>query len=233
MKIERIQTHLVERFLLVRVYTDEGIVGTGEAGLWAHQRMVAEAIKDLSEYFVGKDPTRIEHNNQVVTRDTHFQGAVLSAALSAIDIACWDILGKSVGKPVYQLLGGKVREKVRVFGVGGGRTVQEFVERAEQQVEAGYHSLRAQPFLPGWEQRSSTQTVREAVEITRAIREAVGPDVDLGLEIHRNLSTGDAVMLGKEVEPFRLMYYEDPLAPQSTEALKYVAAHVHIPIAAG
>src|SRR3954452_2202526 len=113
MKIERITPFLVDRCLLVRVYTDEGIVGTGEAGLWAYHGLVHKAIEQLSEYYVGKDASRIEHHFQVVSRDTHFQGAVLSAAMSAIDIALWDILGKSLGKPVYQLLGGKLRDKVR------------------------------------------------------------------------------------------------------------------------
>ncbi len=120
MKIERIKPFLVDRCLLVRVYTDAGIVGTGEAGLWAHHKMVYEAIDELSEYYVGKDASRIEHHYQVVSRNTHFQGAVLSAAMSAIDIALWDILGKSVGKPVYQLLGGKCRDKVKVFANVGG-----------------------------------------------------------------------------------------------------------------
>ena len=111
MKIEKITPFLVDRFLLVRVYTDEGIVGNGEAGLWAHQKTVYEAILELSEYYIGKDPGRIEHHYQVVSRDSHFMGAAISAAMSAIDVALWDILGKSVNLPVYQLIGGKCRDK--------------------------------------------------------------------------------------------------------------------------
>ena len=106
MKIEKITPFLVDRFLLVRVYTDAGIVGNGEAGLWAHHKTVYQAIQDFSAYYVGKDPTRIEHHYQTVSRDTHFMGAVVSAALSAIDMALWAILGQSVGLPVCQLLGG-------------------------------------------------------------------------------------------------------------------------------
>ena len=101
------------RFLLVRVYTDEGIVGNGEAGLWAHHGVVKEALGELSDYYVGKDPFRIEHHYQVVSRSAHFMGAAMSAAMSAIDIALWDIFGKAVGLPVYQLLGGKCRDKVK------------------------------------------------------------------------------------------------------------------------
>ena len=115
MKITNIKPLLTDRYLLVRVYTDAGLVGNGESGLWAHHRSCAAMIGELSSYFIGKDPRLIEHHHQTVTRNTHFTGSVISSALSAIDVALWDILGKSVGLPVYQLLGGKCRDKVRVF----------------------------------------------------------------------------------------------------------------------
>src|SRR5439155_7466645 len=105
------------------------------AGLWSHHPLVFAAIGELSEYFVGKDPALIEHHFQVVSRDTHFQGAVLSAAVSGIDVALWDLLGKSVGKPVYQLLGGKVRDRVRVFANVGGETPEARGESAGKAVE--------------------------------------------------------------------------------------------------
>src|SRR5215216_5132007 len=146
-KIERIRPFLVDRCLLVRVYTDAGIVGTGEAGLWAHHKLVYEAIEQLGEYYVGKDARTIEHHFQTVSRDTHFQGAVLSAAMSSIDIALWDILGKSLGKPVYQLLGGKLRDKVKVFGNVGGATLDERARQAQDFVAQGYTSLRTVPFF--------------------------------------------------------------------------------------
>lgn len=233
MKITKITPFLVERSLLVRVYTDEGVVGTGEAGLWAHHDLVYEAIKQLSEYYVGKDASRIEHHFQTVSRDTHFQGAVLSAAMSSIDVALWDILGKSLGKPVYQLLGGKLRDKVKVFGNVGGATLDERARQAQNFVEQGYTSLRTVPFFEGFEQRPPSQAVTDAVEIVRVIREAVGYNVDLGVEIHRNFSKAEIVVFGNAVLPYRLLYIEDPLAPQSTESLKYVAANINVPIAAG
>ena len=170
----------MDRFLLVRVYTDEGIVGNGEAGLWAHQKTVYEAILELSEYYIGKDPGRIEHHYQVVSRDSHFMGAAISAAMSAIDVALWDILGKSVNLPVYQLLGGKCRDRVKVFNNVGGDTLAERAESAIQNVEAGYISLRTTPFFSNWEKGTSTQAITTAVEIVRTIREAVGNDIDLG-----------------------------------------------------
>jgi len=233
MKIEKITPFLVDRFCLVRVYTDVGIVGNGEAGLWAHQGMVYRAIQDLSPYYIGQDPSRIEHHFQTVARDTHFMGAALSAALSAIDIALWDILAKSVDLPVYQLLGGKCRERVKTFANVSGHTLEAMAQSAAEAVAQGYTSLRTQPFFPNWERQSASKTIGEAVAIVQAIREAVGYEIDLGLEIHRNLSPEEAVVLAHELLPYRLLYYEDPLAPQSNEALDYLARHIHLPIATG
>ncbi len=137
MKITEIRTFLAGRFLLVRVYTDEGIVGNGEAGLWVHHGVVKEALGELSDYYVGKDPLRIEHHYQVVSRSAHFMGAAMSAAMSAIDIALWDVFGKAVGLPVYQLLGGKCRDKVKLFENIGGDTAAEVRESAQARVEQG------------------------------------------------------------------------------------------------
>jgi galactonate dehydratase len=232
-KIERITPFLVDRCLLVRVYTDAGIVGNGEAGLWAHHRMVYEAINDLAEYYVGKDPTLIEHHFQVVSRNTHFQGAVLSAAISAIDVALWDILGKSLGQPVYQLLGGKVRQRVNTFANVVGNSVEACVESACKNRDAGYTSMRMMPFFSGFEQQPSSKIIDDVVAVVAAVRQAVGPHVDLGVEVHRNLELGDAVVLGMELRPYRLLYYEDPLRPQNTPALKYVSERVNLPLAAG
>ena len=233
MKIEKITPFLVDRFLLVRVYTDEGIVGNGEAGLWAHHKVVYEAILELSDYYIGKDPTRIEHHYQVVSRDTHFMGAVINAAMSALDVAMWDILSKSVNLPVYQLLGGKCRDKVKVFNNVGGDTLTQLAESAIRNVEEGFISLRTTPFFSGWEKDTSTKIITEAVEIVKTIREAIGYEVDLGLEIHRNLTPDETIILAKELEPFKILYYEDAIAPESVEALDYVARHVDIPMATG
>ena len=216
MRIERIKPFLVDRCLLVRVYTDEGIIGTGEAGLWAHHPLVATAIERVERVYVGKDPSRIEHHFQVVSRDTHFQGAVLSAALSAIDVALWDILGKSLGKPVYQLLGGKVRDKIKGFANVVGATLDERIASAGENVEQGYTSLRTIPMFPGFEQKSASQVIADAVEIVRVIRETVGYGVDLGVEIHRNMTKPDVVVFANAVAEYRLLYLEDPLQPQST-----------------
>ena len=233
MKITKITPFLVDRFLLVRVYTDAGIVGNGEAGLWAHHKMVYQGIEDLSAYFIGKDPRQIEHHYQTVTRDTHFMGAVISAALSAIDMALWDILGKSVDLPVHQLLGGKCRDKIKVFANVTGNTLTEMAQSARQQVDAGYISLRTMPFFPGWEEQTPTQTITDAIAIIAAIREEVGFGIDLGVEIHRNLRPEEAIVLAGEVASYRLQYFEDPLAPETLEPMEYIARHINIPMAGG
>ena len=233
MRIEKIEPFLVDRWLLVRVYTDEDLVGNGEAGLWAHHRMVYEAIRELSQYYVGKDPTQIEHHWQVISRNTHFMGSVLSAAISAIDIALWDIVAKSVNLPVYKLLGGKCRDKVRVFSNVAGETLEQLAESASRSVKQGFTALRVTPFSRDTTTQTPTKVVKTAVEMVKAIRESVGYEVDLGVEIHRNLSPGEAVILARELEPYNLLFYEDPVGPESIDALDYVAGHVNIPIATG
>jgi galactonate dehydratase len=233
LKIRRIEPFLVDRWLLVRVYTDEGLVGNGEAGLWAHHGMVYAAIRELGRYYVGKDPTRIEHHWQVVSRNTHFMGSVLSAAISAIDIALWDILGKSVDRPVHQLLGGRCRDRVRVFHNVTGETLEQLAESASNSLKQGFTALRVTPFFRDETVQTPTKVIKTAVAMVNAIREAVGYDMDLGVEIHRNLTPGDAVLLAQQLEPYRLLYYEDPVGPESLEALTYVASHVDIPIATG
>lgn len=233
MRIERVEPILAGRSLLVKVYTDEGIVGHGEAGLWAHHRWVYAAIQDLADYYVGKDPARMEHHFQTLSRDTHFMGSVIGAALSAMDIAMWDILGHSVDRPVHALLGGRVRDKVRVFANVVGATLDERAESARHQVERGFGSLRTTPMFADFEKQSPTKVIKDAVEIVRTIREAVGDEVDLGLEIHRNLAPDQAILLARELLPYRILYYEDPLAPESLAALRYIAPHVPLPIATG
>ena len=233
MKITEIKPILTDRYLLVRVYTDAGIVGNGESGCWAHHKPVAEAIREFSNYFIGKDPRSIEHHHQVLSRQTHFMGAVISSAFSAIDIALWDILGKSVDLPVYQLLGGKCREKVRVFNNVNGDTLDERVASAKQSVADGFTSLRMTPFFSGFEEKDSTEVITTAVEMVAAVRGAVGDKIDLGLEIHRNLQPDEAITLAQELLPFKLKYYEDPLAPECNEALEYIARHIDIPMAVG
>ena len=233
MKITEVKTFLTGQYLLVRVYTDAGIVGNGEAGLWAYHPIVDGAIKHFTEYFIGKDPCTIEHHHQVLSRQMHFDGAVLRSALSAMDIALWDILGKSVNLPVYQLLGGKCRDKVRVFNNVLGDSLESRVASAKQSLAQGFRSLRMTPFFGGFEKDDSSKVINTAIEMVGAVRDAVGDEIDLGVEIHRNLTPDQAITLAQELKPFKLKYFEDPLAPESNEALEYIAKHIDIPMAVG
>ncbi|MFC1717874.1 enolase C-terminal domain-like protein [Candidatus Poribacteria bacterium] len=142
-------------------------------------------------------------------------------------------MSKSLNQPVYQLLRGKCRDKIKAFANVGGNTLDQRAESAIQGMERGFTSLRTTPFFPGFEQQTSTKVIKTAVEIVKTIREAVGDEMDLGLEIHRNLTPDEAIILAGELAPYRILYYEDPIAPQSEDALEYVANHVNIPIAAG
>jgi galactonate dehydratase len=160
-------------------------------------------------------------------------GSVLSAAISAMDVALWDILARSVDLPIYQLLGGKVRDKAKVFANVRGDTLKARAESARRQVALGFQSLRTTPFFSNWAEQNASQRVKTAVEIVATVREAIGDEIDLGLEIHRNLPPEEAIVLGNELLPYRILYYEDPLAPESFEAVKYVAQHVNIPLAFG
>ena len=160
-------------------------------------------------------------------------GAALSAALSAIDVALWDIAGQAVGQPVHQLLGGRVRDKIKVFANVNGATVDECAASAQEQVGAGYISLRMSPFMPGFERKTPSNVIGDAIAMVASVREAVGYNIDLGLEIHRNLRPEEAITLSRELLPFRLLYYEDPLAPESLEAMEYIAKAVPLPMATG
>ena len=234
MRITAVKPILTDCYLLVRVTTDAGLTGNGEAGLWARHQVVAREIESLAEYFVGKDPALIEHHHQAVSRATHFMGSTASAALSAIDVALWDIAGKAAGMPVHRLLGGRCRDRIKVFENVTGDSVEARADHACELVERGFTALRTQPFFAGWERmETASAVIGEAVAIVGAIRDAVGDRADLGVEIHRNLTPDEAITLARELAPFRLSYFEDPLPPESEDALEYVARHVDLPIAAG
>jgi len=238
MKIQKITPFLVDRFLLVRVYTDAGIVGNGEAGLWAHHGVVCRAIEELSNYYVGQDPTRMEHHFQVVSRDTHFMGAVLSAALSAIDIALWDIAGKHLGVPSYQLLGGKVRDRARVYYHVFGETKEELIQGCIDAKSQGFTAVgHLTPFLDDSRDipyfKTHVERMEDAIDTVRAYREAVGRDVDLCIEIHRQLTPSEAVVLGRGIEAYHPFFYEDPVTPDNLDEMALVASKIGIPIATG
>ena len=190
MKITAIDTIFVDRYLFVQVHTDAGITGLGESGAWGYLEASAGAIETFKRYLIGQDPLRIEHHWQYLYRWTHFRGAAIMGALSAIDIALWDIAGKHFGVPCYQLMGGKTRDKARVYYHVFGDTKEKLIEGCIEAKQQGFTAVgHLTPFLDEPRDRPYFKThvdkMRDAIETVGRFREAVGNDVDLCIEIHR------------------------------------------------
>ncbi len=238
MKITRVESIPVDRYLFVQVHTDEGHVGLGESGAWGFLEASEAVVNKFATYLVGQDPLRIEHHWQYLYRSTHFRGAAIMGALSAIDIALWDIAGKHFGVPVYQLLGGKTRDRLRVYYHVFGNTTQELVSGCVDAKRQGFTAVgHLTPFLD--EERSvpyyktHVAKMRDAIDTVRQYREAVGDDVDLCIEIHRRLNPSEAIVLARGIEQFHPFFYEDPILPDNFDAMALVAENIHIPIATG
>jgi galactonate dehydratase len=237
-KITDIEILPIDRYLFVQVHTDEGIVGLGESGTWGYLEASGAAVESFKRYLLGQDPLRIEHHWQYMYRCTHFRGAAVMGALSAIDIALWDIAGKHFGVPTYQLLGGKCRDRARVYGHVSGRTKEELISGCLKARDQGFTAVgHLTPFLdeprtiPYF--KTHTDKMSDAIETVAAYREAVGHDVDLCIEIHRRLEPAEAIVLGRGIEPYHPFFFEDPIRPDSFDAMAEVAQKINIPIATG
>ena len=238
MKIVEIETIPVDRYLFVKVHTDEGITGLGESGAWGYLEASQAAIGTFERYLVGQDPLRIEHHWQYLYRWTHFRGAAIMGALSAIDIALWDIAGKYFGVPCYQLLGGKCRDKARVYYHVFGGTKAALIQGCKEAKRMGFTAVgHLTPFLDESREipyfATHADKMRDAIETVGRYREAVGSDVDLCIEIHRRLTPAEAITLARGIEAFHPFFYEDPILPDSFDAMALVAQNIHIPIATG
>jgi galactonate dehydratase len=238
MKITKVEPLMIDRFCYVRIETDAGITGIGESGTWGQLEASAASITKYAEYLVGRDPFPIEHHWNVMLRANHFTGGAINGAVSAIDIALWDIKGKFFNAPVWELLGGKMRDKARLYGHVKGRTRAKLVEEAVRLKREGYTALgHLNPLLDEDEEtpyfKSHSQKIEDAAETVRQLREAVGPEVDLCIEIHRRLTPPEAIALARAIEQYKPMFFEDPLRPNDPDAMAYVADHIHIPVANG
>ncbi len=233
MKIEAIETHIIQEWLVVRVHTDNGLSGIGEATFWAHPSATADVVDKFSKYLVGKDPLKRGYHWLYLYRSASFRGASICAALSAIDVALWDIAGKHYGAPVHTLLGGKHRDRIRMLAICAADTVEHAVASTTAAAREGHTAVKITPFPLDFARLSHARLIKEAVDRTAAVREAVGPDVDIGLEIHRNLTPGVAIALAKKLEPFDILFYEDPVQPDSIDSMAEVASKVTVPIATG
>ena len=238
MKITAVEAIPIDSYLFAQVRTDEGVTGLGESGAWGFLEASAAAIEKFGRYLVGQDPLRIEHHWQYMYRFSHFRGAAIMGALSALDIAMWDIAGKHFGVPVYQLMGGKTRDKARVYYHVQGDTREQLVQGVKDAKKAGYTAVgHLTPFLDESRNipyfKTHADKIRDAIEAVAAYRDAAGDDVDLCIEIHRRLTPAEAIALAKGIEPYHPFFYEDPILPDNFDAMALVANHISIPIATG
>lgn len=236
--ITGIDTLLIDRYLFVEVHTNAGITGLGESGAWGFLEASAAAVETFKRYLIGQDPLRIEHHWNYLYRWTHFRGAAIMGALSAIDLALWDIAGKHLGVPCYQLLGGKVRDKARVYYHVFGETKEELIQGCVDAKARGFTAVgHLTPFLdeprsvPYFETHASKMDA--AIHTVARYREALGDDVDLCIEIHRRMAPAEAIVLARGIEPYHPFFYEDPILPDNLDAMALVAERIHIPIATG
>lgn len=221
----------VRNYMFVKIETDEGIVGWGEAT--SGPLAVATMIEEFGQQLIGKDPGRIEEHWQVLYHHFHVRGGVVQmSAISGIEIALWDIKGKLLGVPIYELLGGKIRERIWCYGRWDGATPELAVENALRHTDEGLTALKGDPFdhrglfIP-------IEAERIAIEKLAAVRKAVGDDVELLVEVHGRLAPSDAIRIGIAMEEYRPFVYEEPVPPQNLDALQRVSESVNIPIATG
>ena len=233
-KIEQVEPILWDRWLLLKIHCEDGTVGIGEGGVHGWQRPTKTMLETMSAYLIGKDPAHIEHHYQWLYRSSHFMGSVVQGALSAIDIALWDIKGKRLDVPIYDLLGGPTRHRVRCYMHVDGDTQEELVADAVDKAGQGFTALRFVPYGPDYYlHKSYSEWADEAVRRVGAVREAVGSAVDLCIEIHRQMNPAESVWLGRRLEQFHPYFYEDPMLPDSPALMAEVQEQCNIPIATG
>lgn len=239
MKITGIDYIPASKYLFIKIHTDEGITGIGEIGSWGYLDGTLGVLKKLEGYLIGQDPSRIEHHWQYMYRSMYFRGSIIMSAIAAIDIALWDIKGKALGVPVYELLGGQYRDKVRTYPAVFKFTPEEMAAACVEIKAQGFTAARlmitgdARQRTCGIEDSIFSHRVSTQIARVRACREAVGDDFDLILEIHRSMSVSDAIAFAKGVEAYNPLFLEDPIAPDNDEVMAEVAGKTWLPIATG
>jgi galactonate dehydratase len=241
MKITGIKTYICDAFranwVFVKVQTDEGLHGIGEATLEMSETVVAAAVADIERYVIGRDPGDIEAIWQDVYRDNYWKGgAVFMSALAGIEIALWDLKGRALGVPVYQLLGGKVRDKVACYANGwfaGARTPEEFAGKAGDAIALGFKGLKWDPFGSAYMNLTPAE-FRTAFDCIEAVAAAVGRRAELLIEGHGRFNVTTAIRVGRQLEKFdNILWFEEPVPPESREAMREVRVRVRVPIASG
>ncbi len=243
MRVDSVKTLLVDsgsakHWLFVKVETDEGIHGWGEAYTQLDRdRVIERQMEELSRYLVGRSPFDIKQF--IFSAYADFAGKrgslELFCAISGLEQALWDIVGKATGQPVYNLLGGRTRRRLRVYanGWGGAQPPDELADRAKAVVERGFTALKFDPFPGLWRAFIDRQAEEEAVDRVRAVREAVGPDVDILVEVHRRLAPMHAVRVARAMEPFAPFWFEEPVSARDLGALAEVRKAITLPVVTG
>jgi galactonate dehydratase len=222
--------------VFIKIETDAGISGYGEATNHFLPNASLGMLEDLTPYLIGEDPERIEYLWQACFRRRFYRGGPSTgAAISAIDMALWDIKGKAYGVPVYQLLGGLARTRVRLYGHVTGRTAEEAADQARERVARGLTAIRFRAFhsYDDVDLHDHKLAVRQQIEYLAAIREAVGDDIDLILECHGRYDPEWAIEVARRAEPYHPFMIEDPVRHENPQALAQVRAHTSIPLATG
>ena len=234
MKITRLTTYrLPPRWMFLKIETDEGITGWGEPVIEGRARTVETAVAELADYLIGKDPSRINDLWQTLYRAGFYRGGpILMSAIAGIDQALWDIKGKVLGAPVYELLGGLVRDKMKMYSWVGGDRPAEVIADIRKLQAIGFDTFK----LNGCEEMAlidNSRTVDAAVAVVAEIREAFGNAIEFGLDFHGRVAAPMARVLIRELEPYRPLFIEEPVLAEQAEYYPRLAAMTHIPIAAG
>ncbi|MBV2354089.1 galactonate dehydratase [Streptomyces sp. J2-1] len=234
MKIARIETFLVPpRWLFCRIETDDGVVGWGEPVVEGRAEVVRAAVEVLSEYLIGQDPLRIQDHWQVLTKGGFYRGGpVLSSAVAGIDQALWDIAGKTYGAPVHALLGGPVRDSVRVYAWVGGDEPAQLTEQITEQVEAGFTAVKMNAAGPTSPLTTAAETAAVVARVAAA-REALGPDRDVAVDFHGRFGAASARRVLTELAPLHPLFAEEPVLPEQGHLLPGLVAASPVPIATG
>jgi galactonate dehydratase len=240
MRITHLETFLMNaglrNYLFVRLRTDVGLTGIGEASLEWQEKTVETIIHEwIEERVLGCDPFDIEAVVGNMIRDQYQGGSTVMTAISGIEVAMWDIVGKACNQPIYKLLGGRYHRDIPAYAngwYGGARTPQEYAERARKVVTRGYRGLKFDPFGVAWKDLTKGE-LEEAEALVAAVREEVGPDVQLMIEFHGRLSVGSAVQMIQRLERYSPAWCEEPVTPDSLDLLLEVKNRVNAPIAAG
>ncbi|MBN1401464.1 MAG: galactonate dehydratase, partial [Anaerolineae bacterium] len=240
MRVTAIETHICHAYrtnwVFVKVNTDSGLHGVGEATLETRELTVAQAVAELERHLVGRDPHAIEAFWHDAHRDAYWRGGpILMSALAGVEMALWDIVGKDLGVPVYQLMGGKVRNAVPCYANGWfapAETPDEFAAKARAAVEAGWKGLKWDPFGSAYMHLDRAE-MHAALACVEAVVDAVGTRAEILIEAHGRFNVPTAIRLGRALERFDIFWLEEPIPPDSMTELAEVRRAVRVPIAAG